>query len=174
MARLVGQPCEVTLHLSDFAHLDNRDDAVSLISAAMQKRHEGKPATGVNILLFGRAGTGKTEFAKTLARAAGACLYSIGEPDRDSEEKSDTERGSRTRRRNQIRVAQALLRSLPDTAILCDEAEDVLDSGRGTRLINHRLLENTPCARDLHSQSSKSPGRRHAAAFHLYPHVHSP
>ena len=144
MARLVGQPCEVTLHLSDFAHLDNRDDAVSLISAAMQKRHEGKPATGVHILLFGRAGTGKTEFAKTLARAAGACLYSIGEPDRDSEEKSDTERGSRTRRRNQIRVAQALLRSLPDTAILCDEAEDVLDSGRGTRLINHRLLENTP------------------------------
>ena len=142
MACLVGQPCEATLHLSDFAYLDDRDEAVRLLRAAMQKRY--KDISGVNILLVGRAGTGKTEFAKTLARTAGACLYSIGEPDRDSEEKSDTERGSRTRRRNQIRVAQALLRSLPDTAILCDEAEDVLDSGRGTRLINHRLLENTP------------------------------
>ena len=144
MERLVGRPCEATLDLKDFAHLDNRDNVVRLLSAAIQERHEEKPATGVNILLFGRAGTGKTEFAKTLARAAGAYLYSIGEPGRNDKEKSDTERGSRTRRRNQLRVAQALLRTKPDTAILCDEAEDVLDSGHGTRLVNHRLLENTP------------------------------
>ncbi len=144
MARLVGQPCEATLDLSDFAHLDNRDNVVRLLTAAMQKRREEKPATGVNILLYGRAGTGKTEFAKTLSRAAGAYLYSIGEPGRNAKEKSDTEREAHTRRRNQIRIAQALLRSVPNAAILCDEAEDVLDSGHGTRLLNHRLLENTP------------------------------
>ena len=115
-----------------------------LLSAAMQKRREGKPVSGVNILLYGRAGTGKTEFAKTLSRAAGACLYSIGELGRNDMEKSDTKRDCRARRRNQIRMAQALLRSVPDAAILCDEAEDVLDSGHGTRLANHRLLENTP------------------------------
>ncbi len=144
MARLVGQPCEATLDLSDFAHLDNRDNVVHLLSAAIQERREEKPVSGVNILLYGRAGTGKTEFAKTLSRAAGAYLYSIGELGRNDKEKSDTERESRARRRNQLRMAQALLRSLPDTAILCDEVEDVLDSGHGTRLLNHRLLENTP------------------------------
>ena len=79
MARLVGRPCEATLHLKDYSHLDNRDNAMRLLSAAMQKRREGKPVSGVNILLYGRAGTGKTEFAKTLSRAAGAYLYSIGE-----------------------------------------------------------------------------------------------
>ncbi len=144
MARLVGQPCGATLRLKDFTHLDNRDNAVHILSAAIQERREEKPVPGVNILLVGRAGTGKTEFAKTLSRAAGAYLYSIGEPSQIDKEKSDTERDCRTRRRNQIRVAQALLRSAPDTAILCDEAEDVLDSGHGTRLTNHRLLENTP------------------------------
>ncbi len=144
IARLVGQLCKATLDLKDFAHLDNRDNAVRLLSAAIQERHEEKPATGVNILLYGRAGTGKTEFAKTLSCAAGAYLYSIGKPGRNNEEKSDTERDCRARRRNQIRMAQALLRSVPNAAILCDEAEDVLDSGHGTRLINHRLLENTP------------------------------
>ena len=143
MERLVGQPCEARLRLKDFAYLDNRDDAVHILRAAVQKRHKRKPASGVNILLFGRAGTGKTEFAKTLSQAVGTYIFSIGEPSRDSEEEFDTERGSRTRRRNQLRVAQALLRTKPDTAILCDEAEDVLDSGHGTRLINHRLLENT-------------------------------
>ena len=142
--RLVSWPCEATLDLKDFAHLDNRDNVVRLLSAAIQERHEEKPAIGVNILLFGRAGTGKTEFAKTLSRAAGAYLYSIGEPGRNDREKADTERESRARRRNQLRIAQALLQSMPDTAILCDEAEDVLDSSRGTRLANHRLLENTP------------------------------
>ncbi|MYB56547.1 MAG: AAA family ATPase [Gemmatimonadetes bacterium] len=144
MARLVGQPCEATLDLSDFAHLDNRDNLVRLLSAAIQERREEKPVSGVNILLYGRASTGKTEFAKTLACTAGAYLYSIGEPGRNDTEKSDTERDCRTRRRNQLRMAQALLRSVPDAAILCDEAEDVLDSGHGTRLVNHRLLENTP------------------------------
>ncbi len=144
MARLVSQPCEATLRLKDFAHLDNRDNVVRLLSAAIQERQQEKPTTGVNILLYGRAGTGKTEFAKTLSRAAGAYLYAIGEPGRNNEEKSDTERDCRARRRNQIRMAQALLRSVPNAAILCDEAEDVLDSSHGTRLINHRLLENTP------------------------------
>ena len=144
MARLVDQPCEATLNLKDFAHLDNRDNVVHLLSAAIQERREEKPVSGVNILLYGRAGTGKTEFAKTLACAAGAYLYSIGEPGRNDKEQFDTERDCRTKRRNQIRMAQALLRSVSDAAILCDEAEDVLDSGHGTRLINHRLLENTP------------------------------
>ena len=174
MACLVSQPCEATLRLKDFAHLDNRDNAVRILSAAIQERHEEKSATGVNILLYGRAGTGKTEFAKTLSRAAGACLYSIGEPGRNNEEKSDTERDCRARRRNQIRMAQALLRSVPHAAILCDEAEDVLDSGHGTRLINHRLLENTPVPAIYTANRLDHLDEKHAAAFHVHPQIHRP
>ena len=79
MARLVGQPCEATLDLSDFAHLDNRDYLVHILKAAIQTRHEEKLVSGVNILLYGRAGTGKTEFARTLCGEIGAQLYAIGQ-----------------------------------------------------------------------------------------------
>ncbi len=139
--RLVARPCEAELGLDDFAHLNGRDDAIRLLRAAVQKR-----AKGVNILLVGRAGTGKTEFAKTLADAVGVCLYSIGKPDRRRrvEAEDRTEFNRRSSRRNELRVAQALLRSAPEVAILCDEAEDVLDSSRGTRLASHCLLEETP------------------------------
>ena len=143
-ARLVSRPCEAALCLDDFAHLEGRDDALRLLRAAVQKRDNGKPASGVNILLVGRAGTGKTEFAKTLAHAVGASLYSIGEPDSDGEEERREASGKRASHRNQLRLAQSLLRAAPDAAILCDEAEDVLESTRGTRLSNHRLLEETP------------------------------
>ena len=144
LARLVGQPCEATLHLSDFAHLEGRDEAVRLLRAVVQKRHKDISILGVNILLVGRAGTGKTEFAKTLSQVAGTSLFSIGEPNREDKEHFDSAAKAGTRRRNTLCMAQVLLRPVPDAAILCDEAEDVLDSIRGTRLINHRLLENTP------------------------------
>ena len=144
VARLVGQPCEATLHLSDFAYLEDRDEAVRLLRAVVQKRHKDISAPGINILLVGRAGTGKTEFAKTLSQVAGTSLFSIGEPNWEDQEHFDSAAKAGTRRRNTLRVVQVLLRPVPDAAILCDEAEDVLDSIRGTRLINHRLLENTP------------------------------
>ena len=140
-ARLVGRPCEAALGMDAFAHLEGRDDAIRVLRAAVQK---DDPAAGVNILLVGRAGTGKTEFAKTLAHAVGASLYAIGEPDREEERERGTELNRRASRRNELRMAQVLLRSAPAAAILCDEAEDVLESTRGTRLANHRLLENTP------------------------------
>ena len=143
-ARLVGRPCDAKLGMDDFAHLEGRDDAIRMLRAAVQKRGKGKPVAGLNILLVGRAGTGKTEFAKTLAHAVGASLYSIGEPDREEKRERGTELNRRASRRNELRMAQVLLRAVPDAAILCDEAEDVLESTRGTRLANHRLLEETP------------------------------
>ena len=67
MARLVGQPCEATLHLSDFAYLEDRDEAVRLLRAAVQKRHKDISAPGVNILLVGRA-PGKPNLPKPYRR----------------------------------------------------------------------------------------------------------
>ena len=101
MARLVSQPCEATLRLKDFAHLDNRDNAVHILSAAIQERQQEKSATGVNILLYGRAGTGKTEFARTLCGEVGAQLYAIGKneigPDARPERRPHKNTGLRPR-----------------------------------------------------------------------------
>lgn len=135
LERLLRRPSEPKLDLDHFDHLENRDEAVSLLSAAFRDR-----APGVNLLFHGRAGTGKTEFAKTLAAAAGGRLYAIGEPD------SESRRGHS----DELRMAQALFRHDRTTAVLCDEMEDLfrfdtdskLDSD--ARLSRLRLLEENP------------------------------
>ena len=134
--RLLRRPAVPRLDLGHFDHLENRDEAVSLLSAAFRDR-----APGVNLLFHGRAGTGKTEFAKTLAAAAGGQLYAIGEPGREG-----TPRG----RPEELRMAQALFRRDRATAVLCDEMEDLFrfdsDSKRDSdlRLDRLRLLEDNP------------------------------
>ena len=143
-ACLVGEPCAARLRLDDFAHLADRDDALRLLRAAMRKRGDSVPAPGVNILLVGRPGTGKTEFAKTLAESAGMSLFSIGEPRGNIEESCNTRHDRRADRRNELRMAQTFLRPMPEAAVLCDEAEDALESTSGARLANHRLMEENP------------------------------
>ena len=134
--RLLRRPAEPRLDLRHFDHLENRDEAVNLLSAAFRDR-----APGVNLLFHGRPGTGKTEFAKTLAAAAGGHLYAIGEPGRD---------GKRRDRPAELRMAQALFRQDRATAVLCDEMEDLFrfdsDSKEESdlRLDRLRLLEENP------------------------------
>lgn len=134
--RLLRRPAAPRLDLGHFDHLENRDEAVSLLSAAFRNR-----APGVNLLFHGRAGTGKTEFAKTLAAAAGGQLYAVGEPAREG-----THRG----RPEELRMAQALFRKDRATAVLCDEMEDLFrfdsDSKKDSdlRLDRLRLLEDNP------------------------------
>ena len=135
LERLVGRPSEPSLSLDDFRHLDARDDAVRLLSGALRQS-----TPGVNILLHGRAGTGKTEFAKTLAAAAGGRLYSTGEPEADGET-----RGSHPGldRRNDLRRADRLLWTEGDAVLLCDELDEVFDAGeKGSRVSRLRLLED--------------------------------
>ena len=143
-ARLVGEPWAARLRLDDFAHLLERDDIRRTLNAAKRERCAGAPAPGVNILLVGRAGTGKTEFAKTIAESCGMTLFSVGTDEIDDEESCNTAHDRRAGRRNELRMAQTLLRSMPEAAILCDEAEDALESTRGSRLANHRLMEENP------------------------------
>ena len=49
---------------------------------------------------------------------------------------------ARRDKRNRLRMASALLKSEPGAVILCDEVEDVLSSGDGSRRENHGLVEN--------------------------------
>ena len=142
--RLVGEPCGSRLSLGEFSHVSGRIDVHRVLSRVRRKRGDGEPASGVNILLYGRPGTGKTEFARTVAASAGMALFSVGEIQDNNEDSRCTPNVRRADLRNELRMAQALLRSKPDAAILCDEAEDALESTSGSRLANHRLLEENP------------------------------
>lgn len=135
LERLVGRPSEPSLDLDDFPHLDARDDAVRLLAGALRQS-----TPGVNILLHGRAGTGKTEFAKTLAAAAGGRLYSTGEPEADGESRGGN---PGIDRRNDLRRADRLLWTEGDAVLLCDELDEVFDAGeKGSRVSRLRLLED--------------------------------
>lgn len=72
----------------------------------------------VQILLYGREGTGKTEFARALGAAAGKKVYSFI-------------RSEDSRRDNLTRLSLTLgALSSTDTIIIIDEAESILDGGK--------------------------------------------
>lgn len=138
LERLVPLAAAPLLDLDAFEHLDGHGAAVRLLKEAVESRR------GVRLLFYGRAGTGKTEFSKALARAAGARLYESGDPIPSSswwEEETSNERDRAASNRNELRMALALLRTQPSAAILVDETEDVLSSEAGSRWENHRFLE---------------------------------
>lgn len=118
VAALVGEPVTTSLTWDDFNYLGPvRELAAKMMSGA------GKVgASGVNLLLHGSVGTGKTEFAKALATHAGMKIFSIGETDERGGEPSRGERLAA------LKLAQRLLAKSGDAVILLDEAEDVLAS----------------------------------------------
>jgi len=129
----------------DFEHLGaGRDFAFRLLRGALDRREKG-----VNILLHGAPGTGKTEFCKALAKRLSTGLYPVGEADEDGDEPS------RFERLQQLRLGQRLLSDQGNSLILFDEMEDLLpglDSGMfgfptrraGSKVHFNRLLENNP------------------------------
>lgn len=131
--RLLTRPARPSLALDQFPHLPDRGEAVALLAGALREA-----APGVNILLHGRAGTGKTEFAKTLTAAVGGALYSIGEPGQESASSSRN-------RLAELRRADLLLKTEEKAVLLCDELGDVLaprkDHDSRDRLARLRLLE---------------------------------
>jgi SpoVK/Ycf46/Vps4 family AAA+-type ATPase len=133
----LGTPLEPSLNLSDYEHVADDLDLVTRVveGASLEK------AQGVNILLFGPPGTGKTELAKLAAAAAGVTLYAAGE------EQVAGREISRSERLTDLAVFQRLLAGNVGTAILFDEFEDVawqLINRGGSKLYLNRLLETNP------------------------------
>ena len=87
----------------------------NILSGALDKK-----ARGINILIYGAPGTGKTEMAKTLCREIGVPLYAVSQ---FGEERSGGQR------REDLAVTLTLLRPGEKAALLMDEAEDIF--GRG-------------------------------------------
>lgn len=147
---LLGDTRESDLEWSDFDHLgQSRDDVERLLRGALERG-----ARGVNILVHGPPGTGKTEFCQVLARRIGVDLFSVGEADESGDEPS------RRERLGELRLAQCLLGDDQGAVLLFDELEDLLaDGGLGmsfgglterrhrggaSKVFMNRLLEETP------------------------------
>lgn len=140
---LAGRRQCAVLDLADFARVET--DAtliVRLLAGALANR-----TTGVNVLIHGPPGTGKTELARTLAVSAGRELYSVGEADEDGDEPNRWDRVTA------YRLAQRIALRRPAMALLFDEMEDLIgDTERGSgdyfrhrsgsKLFVNRLLES--------------------------------
>ena len=141
---LVGARQSAHLALTDFAHVADADFLVRLLRGAANTR-----ACGVNILVHGPPGTGKTELARTLAEAAGLAIHGVGEADDDGEEPT------RWDRVNALHLAQRVLARTAGAVLLFDEMEDLIGDAQpaggdwyvkrqGSKVFVNRLLEINP------------------------------
>ncbi|MEM6827012.1 MAG: AAA family ATPase [Pseudomonadota bacterium] len=138
---LVGPRQPAPLPLEAFEHVGETDFLVRLLKGALR---EG--AVGVNILIHGPPGTGKTELARALAKAALARLHSVGEALEDGEEPDRFDRVSA------FQMGQRLLASSQSDVLLFDEMEDFIGDAQpsagghyrgreGSKVFVNRLLE---------------------------------
>lgn len=104
-----------SLSLTDYPHLEED----SRILKAYLKEARAQQRMGANVLVYGRPGTGKTEYVRALVEAIGADLFEVGVEDINGEPKEGKKRFAA------YRLAQALLGNVGGRVLLFDEVEDV-------------------------------------------------
>ena len=101
------------LAANDVAHLvDDSDLCTAVLSPNSQYKDQG-----TQLLVYGPAGSGKTEFAKWVAKRSGLQLFEIRSVDDDGALVPFNER------RDKLVVTLRALRHRPDAAVLCDYAD---------------------------------------------------
>lgn len=140
--RFYSAPAPTNLKIDDYPHLQLPIRAiVGVLRGALKSR-----TRGVNVLLYGIPGGGKTELAKAIGEAIGATVYSVGA----RPEGRDLD-GTRV---NCLKVSQALLRKRRDVVLMFDELEDITPAEWTPLGVNrrsftdkakmHRILEDNP------------------------------
>ncbi|MDR2642556.1 MAG: ATP-binding protein [Planctomycetaceae bacterium] len=135
---ILGSTGQATLQAENFSYISEDFNYIkTILQTAVRKRKNG-----VNIILYGEPGTGKTEMCKTLAAEIGIDLYMI----------SENSNGNKNERTSELALAQTILRNDNKAVILMDEAEDIFyrnhvvygpDSGYSKLYFNRMLEKNT-------------------------------
>ena len=118
----------------------------SFLTKATLSGHEG-----INLLLYGEPGTGKTEFARALAFAAGRRLLEVPAINirNGSVVADDPERSANRQRVQYLQFLQNFMDESDDTILLVDECESLFYQADGdyTKDLLLRLLEHNkvPC-----------------------------
>ena len=136
---LLGNAEESTLTKLDFKYMECQQKKITkILKAAVKKKQKG-----VNILLYGNVGVGKTEFAKLIANTTSIPIYAV------KTEKDNYTEASREDRLSDLYSKQHILSCVQNSCILFDEAEDVMNRGfscfgTASKSYMNKILENTP------------------------------
>ena len=133
MKKLIGTSKKTVLTNSDFIFFKKEQE---LIQNILQVACKNK-TKGINILLYGGVGTGKTEFAKLVAQNTKINMYEIDFPI------SKKQQESRYLRVQDLFSKQEILSRVENSCVLFDEAEDIMNNfTSSTKAYLNNLLEN--------------------------------
>ena len=119
---------EPTLNFDQFSYLGSKiEHFQKYIKQAIESS-----SLGVNVLLYGSPGSGKTQLARSVAKKNGAHLFEVAVEDREGA------RISGTNRMAAYKLSQRILSKRKGSVLMFDEIEDIQSSGRGEDFFSHR------------------------------------
>lgn len=139
---LMGAPRQSRLDWADFSHLGEDGELV----CGLVRKGLCAGEKGINILLHGAPGTGKTEFACAVAKRLGLKALFLGETDENG---TEPERHDRVAA---LTMGQRLAAHVNDVLLVVDEADDLFvgvddtsgSNRKGAKVFMNRLVDGTP------------------------------